>query len=509
MRTQGISTTRNPGITRASTKPGAIQGSSGGLESGMLANRTHTRAKPTAPLSVIGALTVASFPWESSASTLGRSPSYYMSLLLVVAVALSVVSRNDSERLPLPQGIIASSAAFIVMAFISIGYSIAPGTSAQNAALLFFLCATSLSLAYACHRSLEFTLYSYFVSCVLVAFVGILGIRQTSVTSPDGRDVRETAFGNYNDTSFYLAIGVIIGLFLFIQGDPSRMRRWWLVAGTAPLLAAIIGSGSRGSLLACAIGSTMCLLAFAARGRAGTATCVALVGLVSAASLPYVTGTSLNAGSLRSLRLLDSQGGFATAGRDYIWELALSTAPPFYGYGYGTSQQVMAGLVGRPQAVHNGYISTWIDLGWLGVLLSALALTQLAFWSTRSSTRTPLFVGLWTAAAIGAFIYPLELRRNLWIVIALALAQASLNYQERRESDVRMPQRRSAGSTYWMDSRTRTVSPQWQHMKTGPSPRIDSWTRSPYRGPSDTGGESEAASHNRLGRSAQARRVIT
>lgn len=390
-------------------------------------------------MALLGALTLASYPWESAATLAGRSPSYYMSLLLIAATVISVISRGGRFNVTLPPSVALGGVSFLTLALTSAVFSFAPESSAFSAALLGFLIVVTLCLTYAIGDSVGMTLRAYQASCILVAITGLLGVFRTSVFSPDEPEYREAAFGNFNDTAIYLAIGTLVALFFLLNSDETLRTRILSGLGMIPLIAAILSSGSRGSLLALLAGAMLVVIGLSLRSRYKLVP-LTISAILAIVAIGLILGESQSGGAeLRSFRFFDASGQVGDAGRAMIWQAALSSNPPLMGFGFGTSQQAMFNLTGAPYSIHNGYIATWMDLGWIGLSLAMMTLGALAAWSVRMEGRRPLFMGLWGIAIIGALVYPIELRRNLWVIIALALSQASLAVQTFRTSTGRRP----------------------------------------------------------------------
>jgi hypothetical protein len=166
--------------------------------------------------------------------------------------------------------------------------------------------------------------------------------------------------------SLLLPFAIGIGLFL-------RSRRIWptvmAAAGVAAIAAGIFLTMSRGSLFAVAVIVCVCLYRYRARPRILVVVGLLLVLLPAMPDLLFERAESVFTGA-------DSTG----SGRTEIWKIGVRALERFGVTGAGLANFPAAYIqnaypaFGKHSAGHNMYLSTWVELGAVGLILLLVVL---------------------------------------------------------------------------------------------------------------------------------------
>ena len=202
---------------------------------------------------------------------------------------------------------------------------------------------------------------------------------------------------NPNAVAQSLLLPFAIGIGMF-----SGSRRTWttVVAGVgiAAIAAGIFLTMSRGSLFAVAVTICVCLYRYRARPR------VLVVVAILAALLPAMPDLFFH----RAESVFTGEDATG-AGRTEIWKIGVHSLDRFSVIGVGFANfaaaydQYAYPAFGRSRVAHNMYLSTWVELGIVGLVLLALVLRghwRLTKHAKIPSSQVPLAPAL-EAACIG------------------------------------------------------------------------------------------------------------
>lgn len=229
-------------------------------------------------------------------------------------------------------------------------------------------------------------------------------------------------------------ISLIVGLFLVWQMvvDRDRYRtfpaerraRLWLLAVMLGYL--LLMSDSQTSLVCLLAGSAVMVASRLPMVRLRPGRLLALVVAVVLAAAMLEAGFDLYE---QVLRMLGRDPGLTS--RTTIWAVLLSAGtPPWTGTGFqtfwsGERLEQMQRLVGTIGQAHNGYIETYLNLGWIGLAVLLPVVVAGALTATVAEPR----LGIWriafiavalmfnyTEAAFGGI-------HNMWFLLLFAVMQ--------------------------------------------------------------------------------------
>ncbi len=213
---------------------------------------------------------------------------------------------------------------------------------------------------------------------VLITGVGIC-ILGLSVYLFVGPSRIQATFTNSNPFGIYLVM-----LFCYVWGYYLRQPGKWAAGAALILLATLVLSGSRGSMIALLIALPLTLISF--RGQAllrnigKTVLCIFLALLISKGVIMTAPYTQGNVAAERLLtQLVTRADSFPNSveGRWVFWEVGgrLVLAEPVHGYGLGTQYLAYyleyGGDRWYSRFTHNHYIQTAVELGLIGLGLLA------------------------------------------------------------------------------------------------------------------------------------------
>ena len=358
----------------------------------------------------------------------------------VVLAALAVVAAAAAPSLRrLPAAALAAAAIFVGLALVSSLWSVAPRLSAGRGLSVALLFATALLLAagaFAAHARGAAILLGLLGGAAAVALLGILvlvtsygtAVTRATIEAPP----RFRGFGeNANTVPLLLALALPISLGWALRAT-ERRRRAAAIACTVLFAATIVGAGSRGALLAAAVGvaATLLLDIRTRRGRAiaigavvaATVVAAALQSLPREASSPTPSSPGAPAAAPRYVdvervyplaedvgRPLPGEGEpeversfFGSSGRAEAWRGAAGEVRerPLLGFGFGTEAKAFVdryyGFFG--ELPENSYLGIALQLGLVG-LAALLGLVAVLAAGARRATAADRPV--WAAACVG------------------------------------------------------------------------------------------------------------
>ena len=408
-------------------------------------------------------------------SALARLDRHWDLLTVVVAGYILVGVSNIQLLLPflspLRLGIVcAVGSAGLWIASTSRARRMTGLADATTKALLVLLVWTAITVPFALHRGLAFTLvkdgfsrtvllYLVIVGCVrgfrdlerlvFVHFTGIVlyafyTLTFTSITVSTARV--EHIVGNYdpNDFATFAVSGLPFALYFL-----SRFHPWWIRAFAAGGLAltamGVVLSGSRGGFLALLAAGAYILFKYdsiSLRARVGSVA-VALLAMTAIASDDYWT----RIGTIVSVE--DDYNLTAEEGRTKIWRRGINYAMeyPVFGVGVGNFSYAEAtisplvdrgsGLAGRFLAPHNSFVQIFAELGFFGISVFAYllynAMHGLRLHAAALSAVVPRAAPLGQALTasmlgllVGIFFLSHAYSSMLYTVVALAVAYAKV-----------------------------------------------------------------------------------
>jgi len=268
-------------------------------------------------------------------------------------------------------------------------------------------------------------LWSFAVACVIRAALPFIGVGRTGETVWTGGE-RITAFGqNANWSAKLLATGlvVVVGL-MFAHPKAPRRLKWLALAAIGGLGIAIIDTGSRGGLLALAIG----LLVFAV-GRAGSLWAVVRNALVGASTIAFLAVMAMQTEVMRN-RFVDTAETGTMAGREVLfptlWQMFLEK--PWTGWGQVNNQYELAQRIAERNKLtrdaHNLVLEVLTTTGILGAIpfFIALGIVVRLGWLGRRGPHGNTALALLAMHLVGAMSGNPFASKLFWLVCGYAAA---------------------------------------------------------------------------------------
>lgn len=404
-------------------------------------------------LALFGVVTVVSFRWPIVALAV------FAALIPIEEVALidgiGTLSRfagilfAATYGLPrighLALGSMPSAAwAYLAWAMVSLGWALDPDTTWAHLPTLLQLFLIALLVADFVARQptiIRPVLWVYSISAAATAAIGILGYAGL------GGGIRATAIQDQDPAQFagVLLPAVIFGLYEVLNGD----RR--ILGGAIALVTAVgvIVSGTRGAWVAVAVAVAFFILPQLRPRRRIAAIVMTLAIIVLAYQLPGVPDLFAE----RTETALSSGG----AGRTDIWSVGLTIygSAPVAGVGYAnfpvaytadavraTDLRALSSALLAGRAPHNLVVGTLVELGAIGLLLTALFFGPLVLRRGSGPDAATVQTMLASLLTLALFLDVLANRKQVWLVIGFA---AGLTYAAGRIGRMR-PQEGQAAS---------------------------------------------------------------
>lgn len=349
--------------------------------------------------------------------------------LAAFATWLAVIFVRGRLRPLTPVHIAAS--AFVTWSIASYFWSLDPSATLSKCVTLVQMLAVVWLVLDQAHSRFDLIrlMRAFVLGSLLSALVTSLHAHQGNSTLGAKRFATDNA--GPNNAGALLAIAVMMALYLLAADPKSRWR--WLYRFFLPVGAVgIILSGSRGALVAFAVGLAIALVTtrnlrggrLLVLAAAGAIALVLVATLVPQATLDRLgtTNSEIQTGTLDK-RLLYWRTAFRIWGEQ-----------PVQGIGSGSFQDANYHLGNRAAVAHSLYMSVLVETGVVGLGLLLLALGLAAFDGgrlERPDLRRQWFA-LWATWSLGAAALTWEIRKITWFMIALGVVHASAVRQERR-----------------------------------------------------------------------------
>lgn len=266
---------------------------------------------------------------------------------------------------------------------------------------------------------------AFSLSCALLAALTVSGVlvNETTQTTEAGVQIeRLTGLeGDANTAAVILVIGLMAMTSLLIVEAQARIL-WWMLGCLAGgcLVSAIVATGSRGAMLALAIGYA----GFALSERFGSKMIRnGIIGLIAVGCLVSLVFSSESALTRWEAAIYDHN----TAGRDHIIaeSLDLIAKKPMLGWGPVASERALGSSLGLPtRGAHNLFLGLFLESGFIGAVpyLIGLAGCVCAAWSGRLMNSGALSLALLCVVLITNLSIVWDNRKLHWLVLALSLA---------------------------------------------------------------------------------------
>jgi O-antigen ligase len=337
-------------------------------------------------------------------------------LAALTAVALAYAATRPDRRLRLDR-IVWLAAAFLALALASASWSAHASLTLGRAVTLLCLFVAGGAIAFGTggdERAAGRVLFALLIGAAAVAAAGAIDLAiepdRALVPATTGTPSRYNGIGgNPNMMAMLLAVCLPLALWAVLKAR-STLGKAVAVVVFLGFDASLVGSGSRGALLASAVGLVVLGIALPVRRPIRAALAVGAVALLALnlglTQIPqraernpvlnpeFGSAQPLGPRDAQFILPLESEIGFPaegleaagrprslfdTSGRPQAWEGALEQAfeRPVLGYGFGTEDRVFVDRFYRfnSSAVENSFLGTFLQLGavGLGLLLTLIA----------------------------------------------------------------------------------------------------------------------------------------
>lgn len=278
-------------------------------------------------------------------------------------------------------------------------------------------------------------LVTLMLATIALALLQVTGVANAAADFGGGVR-RATVLGqNPNRTSRFLAAGALIAIGLSYGRSRSVIRPRVLAWGIVPLLAvAMIQGGSRGSLLALALGMFMFALA-------GTSLRVKIRnGVVATLVIAVVAFMALQSPLMQRRMELAESGNLA--GREMIFPLAAAMAmeKPLFGWGGIRNQFELGSRLPENDRMrrdtHNLLLELMTSTGLVGTIpfLIGMGLCVLAAWRSRLGEQGVLPMAMMALVLVGNLSGNFLVFKLYWVMLAFAVASFATLQAQRRQA---------------------------------------------------------------------------
>lgn len=290
-----------------------------------------------------------------------------------------------------------------------------------------------------------FLFSSAFVLVALYALLGLALLRMGDtllfIEKTAYRGVATATFVNRNSYATFLSMGFVVGL-AWLGGRFGRLAtprhagsRWSTALAGVGLLAivvALIATGSRMGLVACAAGTVMVFVLWATSSARGLVSIILpLVAAAVAASVLFVTlGTGLVS------RLISTEDDFGQRLELYRQVAGMIASRPFTGFGlegfevaFPLFHQLPLAIDSTIRNAHSTYLALWSELGLvagtLPMLIFGLCLIGAIARALRPHSDWPIAAagaGAMVVAAVHSTVdFSLEIQANVYFLILVVM----------------------------------------------------------------------------------------
>lgn len=408
-----------------------------------------------APLVVIALLYVGFFKSIRSLDLLPVDLTLVCFVAVVLAVAANVLGRHRRIKLPLP------AAALVALLIPATLYALTNPEALDKRLKLIIplLAVVGVTTLVKSHRRQRIWVWLHVVVGVaLVATSSIGADNATKLLSRVGSNT--IAAGRASG----VAIVVLLVLLLTRGGLPRLWLKLVALATLVWLAGALVSTGSRGPVLACAASVLVVTVFGPGRGRL-----LRIVGGIAAVGAGWLLlADATGVGATRITRSLQGRDSL-TGSREDLWREALSLIPQYpLGIGWGNFWAVLPPSTrldsGYVQYPHNVLLEVWLEAGWLaGTGTAILLLASLA--RLRRSSGSPYAAALFGIAVffvLNAMVSgDLNDNRMMWAAVAIAWVGAEGGGERRtRGGGVRTGDQRGTLVPVRIKARTADSSPR-------------------------------------------------
>jgi O-antigen ligase len=237
-----------------------------------------------------------------------------------------------------------------------------------------------------------------------------------------------------NDFGLVLAISVPLALYLALR--ERGPRRWIYLASVPALMAAVLLTASRASLIATFVAFTFAIFAWRAADRTFRVVSVALVAALGLSLVRFAPAPQRN--RLATIPTEITRGTLHD--RTRIWKSGLKAFKQhrMLGVGSGAYPAAVEPWLGKPMVAgfqyvaHNTFLSVLVECGIVGLAIYGLLLaTLLLFILTLPPVERSLWLVVAASWAVGVFTLTWEHYKPTWLIMAMITTAWAGAWRER------------------------------------------------------------------------------
>lgn len=367
-------------------------------------------------------LYMVSLPLEMFVATAGRSWAFYLSTATMASWVIAISQRGRAKF-----DFASAKGFWIVLALLAF-YTTASlmWTSASSERYLTYVGLLFMipALARAFSLSGQKFVYYFIASCTGLAAFSLKEFSATSqrvLITSEGTEYSRVSIANLNDNdqAAFLTIACVWSVWLLFR--VGRRARLALIACALANFAGVLATGSRTGAVALFLGLVAAsLMSVWGRQKRGSNVIVLIAAGSAIAVVFWLVAPIL---PQRLWIIGQDLGTVATAAdRLVIWQAALSHSEEWIwtGVGLGQSGPWNADYYGISQVLHNTLLTVFVELGFIGFLLT-VALVVTAFFGARRGANLGLFSVALLASLPLHMALSLDYDKLAWALLSLAV----------------------------------------------------------------------------------------
>jgi O-antigen ligase len=271
-------------------------------------------------------------------------------------------------------------------------------------------------------KMVRHVLLTYSIACAIFAIGIVLNVPGFSQEITTGR---VTALGeNLNLVARFMAIAIIVLMYLSTSAVYTRFQKRVFLLLSLPVLVAMIGTGSRGAVVALIIGVCVFLVPFCQTKRGFTTVILALLGI---GSIVYLIANS----PAFTARWEDSYYEGDLSQREVIFSVAkeMISERPLFGWGPIEAGYILGDREGTVDWVdaHNVFLHLLVEVGIVGTIpfLIGLCLCIRSAWQARLLSLGLLPLALTVMTLVGGLAANTTLWKSQWLILALTMSASN------------------------------------------------------------------------------------
>ena len=368
-------------------------------------------------------LLVLSIPLESAIVVPGFGTISRLLGTIVLTIVMTVVLMSGKIRRLIPVHFF--SITFVIWAGLSYLWSVDYELT-RNRFITYLQLATMVWLIWqiAQRPHEQFRLMQAYVFGVYVASIYTVA-NFVAGTGPYASISRYVAFGyDPNDLAVTLALGIPFAWYLTVSQKKGIMF-WVNIVSIPTTWLAILLTASRGGFLSAIVATFIIIIGYQSRYSLVRQIIAMLICVGLGLTALFILVPDSSYARLETIPAELLRGGDFSK-RLPIWQSSIDVflQHPLIGIGAGAFGTSIEPVFGAYIVAHNAFLSILIELGVVGFLLFAGALTSLLVLAQRMpSAQRKVWMILISSWAVGAFSLTWEYRKVTWLMLGLLAAQ--------------------------------------------------------------------------------------